>query len=90
MRGGDALDEAADVGERIGLDGGHEVGDVMEMRVERPPREPGALGHRRDRDARQVAGGLDLCGKRVAKARTAAKAATVEARGRDGCAGEHV
>ena len=81
VRGDDARDQRADVCQGLGLDGVDQLGDVVEVRVERAAREASALRDGRDRDARQVAGGGDLCHEGVAQARPAAPDAAVETNG---------
>ena len=92
VRGGDALHEQADVHQGLALDGVDEIGDVMEVRVERAAREAGALGEAGDGNTREVAGGLDLCGEGVAQLLATTQRSPVEPhrgdeRGRGACAG---
>ena len=74
---GDELNALTDLGQQAVLDLIDKVGDIAVMRIERAARKAGALGERRDVNARKVAAFGKLAGKRLAKGTLRAKGPAV-------------
>lgn len=73
MSCGDKLHPLANLGKQAVLDLTDKVGDIAVVRIERSTRKTGALGERRDVNARKVAAFGKLAGKRLAKGALRAK-----------------